>query len=294
MVATTKPSIFYGHQYITRKVLTAFMDWLGKKIYIERFDNTGSVYGYVRVPVQYAHRERFIHILKARHQKTNNTDTNLLDLNRILPRISVNLVGFTYDGERKVQKRKKVQAIVGDINTGELVTVPAPAPYRLDIEVGIITKMMDDTFQIIEQILPFFVPALSFDLNILPGFEPESIGFSLTSVSMENNEEFGMDEERVFMSTLNFTANVNYYYLQQSDEMVKQIIANLHLGKDDTYLKFLQYQLDAENPLPVTEVVNREDEPMTDTKITDFDITLATESEEQLATELGDIIVGEQ
>lgn len=266
MPITTKPAEYYGHQFITRKIFTSFMDWLSRHLYIERYDENGLVYRYIQVPVQYAQRERFVEIIKSVSHQDGNNENVKIDINRVLPRMSVNMVSMNYGQEYKLNKYIKVRAKSFDGAEGKLITIPAPVPYTIDLEVAIISKTTDDNLQIIEQLIPYFNPTFSLDLNILPGFESVSVPFTLTSIAPDANEEFGVDDERVFITTMSFTTVANYYYISRNDEIIKKIILNYHLAdKDDTFAKFEIYQMTADNLTPVTTIVERDLEPTTTT-----------------------------
>lgn len=272
MPITTKPSIFSGHQYITRKVMTAFMDWLGQNLFIERFDENGAVYRYIQVPVQFATRERFMTVIKAVNQKTayGGDQTLKLDFNRILPRISVSIINYTYDAERHVSKFQKVRQTVAG-SDGDLGTIPVPVPYTLEVEMSIITKMTDDTYQIMEQLLPYFGPTFNLDVNFLAGYESKSVGFSLTSIIPEAIEELGIDEERVSIMTYNFSVKLEYPFIRTDRATIKEMLLNYNVGSgiddvdlgNDDFIRFKQYQMTADNLTPVTTIDERENEPIT-------------------------------
>lgn len=270
MPITTKPTVFFGHQFTTRKVLTAFMDWLGRHLYVEKYDENGAIYRYIQVPVQFARRERFMSLIKANNQKYEfNEKPNVeIDLNRILPRMSVDIVGLTYDPERHVSKFQKVRETSYDAS-GTLGRIPAPVPYELELEVAFIAKTVDDNFQIMEQILPYFTPSFSLDLNIIPGFDPQSVAFLLQTINPDVDDEIGVDDERIFITTMNFLAKVNYYFLKKDDKIVKKIIANYYVGDNDAAFeeaemrRFKQYEWNVINTTPVTTVAERETEPVT-------------------------------
>lgn len=270
MPITSKPAVYYGHQFTTRKIINAFMDFLGQNLFVERYDENGLPFRYIQVPVQYARREYQVDMIKATNQKHATGDTtNLIDINRLLPRLGVNITTITYDGERRMQKKKRQRGSVFDGSQSSLITVPAPAPYNIEIEVSILAKSMDDTLQIMEQVFPYFSPTLSLNLDLVPGFETESIPFSLVSVVPETNDELSINESRVLISILAFNCKANYYFFKRDVGIIKQIIANLHMGQgsgvDETFQKFKQYQLDADNPIPTTTLAERGTEPVTTT-----------------------------
>lgn len=258
MPITSKPAEFYGHQFITRKIITAFMDYFSKRIYIERYSSDGSVYRYIQVPMQYAQRERFMHVLKGVNMlHSTGSDSGIkLDLNRILPRMSFNLATMTPDTEKRLNKFGKIKKTTFDQAEQTREFVPTGVPVNLDLELNIITKSQDDTFQIFEQILPYFGSTFTLNVNILDGYESESISFSINAIQPDQNDEFGVEDERIFIGIINFTAKANYYFIKLdtgSQEYITKISSQFHVGKQDgeTYKKFRDYQLTADNLIPI-------------------------------------------
>lgn len=268
MPITSRPVQYFGHQFTTRKVVASLLDFFSNRIFIERYDEDGNVYRYIKPPIHFANRERFTTIIKAANQNNNQVSGYSIDLKRILPRMALNIVSMTYDAERKIIKSHKVKSKEYD-ESGSLDSVLSPVPYILDLELAIITKTIDDTWQIIEQIVPYFTPSLCLDLKILEGFDSESISFSISTVSPDATEELGIMDERVFVSTISFMTRINYYYIKRNTKIIKEIIANYYVGKDETYKKIKSYSLSAQNLVPVTTVAGRGDEPC-DIEIDDF------------------------
>lgn len=276
MPITSKPAEFYGHQNITRKVLTGLMDWLTRHVYIERLDETGAVYRYIQVPVHYAHRERWISILKAVHQKHefNPDSEGKIDLNRILPRISLNIIAMTYESEKHLSKFQQLRQENAD-SDGSLGKIPVTVPYSLELELTSIAKTLDDNYQIMEQLLPYFTPSLALDMKLLDGFEPKSINFVLSNVQPEGNEDIGIDEERLFTTTYTMGVKLDYPFIKTpiSGAVITDILASFYVGsgdqpvniEDDSFEKFKEYQLTPDNLVPQTSVSDRANEPITTT-----------------------------
>ncbi len=259
MPITSKPSEFYGHRFFTRKIIATFLDFFSKKIYVERYDHNGDVYKYIRPPVHFANRERFFNVFKSANLATHNT-TNQLDLGMVLPRMSVNISGLAYDGSRKVTKTNQILAENFDSDQQSIDRVLTPVPYNLDLELNVVTKSVDDTFQIIEQIVPFFTPHLSFNVNLLDGFKAESIPFTLNNTNPDMNDEWGITDDKLYISTFGFVAKMNYYYIKRNTRIMKHILANIHVGEDDSYKKIQSYELDANSFSPVKVVLERPEE----------------------------------
>ena len=276
------------------------MDFLSDKLFVERLDLDGNVYRFIQVPVQYAHREYYMAMLRATNQTTNMGDqTNVLDINRILPRIAINMTTMTFNGDRKTANRNEVLGETFNGTDGTVKTLPAGTPYTLELEATLISKTQDDIYQIIEQIIPYFGPTHNLKLNLMEGFEPQELPFSLVSIIPDTNDEFGVDEGRIFLTTLVFSVPVTYYYFKQDSAYIKKIIADFHLGKSDTsdddYLRFKEYVMDPLSPVPTTEIGNRENEPVDETWIdfTQGDNFLITQDGNFLITEDGDFLITE-
>ncbi len=266
MTITETPVQYLGHRFFTRKILATFMDFFAKRIFVERYDEQGDILKYIRPPVHFSNRQRFISLAQGSNQSDNfNTGEYALDLNYILPRMSVNISGMSYASSKHLTKFQKLKACEYDESSGSLDSILTPVPYTLSLDLSILTKSIDDTFQIIEQIVPFFAPSLSFDVNVIDGFSPESITYVLTSVTPDSNDEYGIVDERVFLSTLSFETNANYYYIKRTTGIIKEIIANYYVQKDDDYKKIKTYELNADNLAPVTTVATRDEEPITTT-----------------------------
>lgn len=273
MPITSRPAAFFGHLFTTRKIVTAFMDYFSQRIYIERYSSDGSTYRYIQVPIQYAIRERFFHILKDVNMKNfGGGDATLeLDLNRVLPRMSLSVSNMIPDTEKRLNKFGKLKKTNYNEDTETRDFVPTGVPISLDLELNIITKSQDDTFQILEQLIPYFGSTFSLDVNILDGYESESISFSVNSIQPDQNDEFGVDDERIFIGIINFTAKANYYYSRvdlSSQEYIRQIRTGFHVGKgaDESYRKFKEYQLTADNLTPIEGL---EEQPSTTTVLSE-------------------------
>lgn len=83
----------------------------------------------------------------------------------ILPIISFELVGLSYDKSRKLNTIQKT--VVNSTNASKFNYVYSPVPYDLDFKVYIYVKNAEDGTKIIEQILPFFTPDWTIGVKLL-------------------------------------------------------------------------------------------------------------------------------
>ena len=205
----------------TRKLVTAF-GTLFNNIYIERTDE--GVTKKIKVPLSYSPKEKFIHRL--------NLDIDKTMIQTVLPRMGFSITGISYDAERKknsLNKRWKQE-----IGTNDEVTFQyryEDVPYNIDFELYIYTRNIDDGLQIVEQILPFFVP--DFTITIKPkvldnSLEKVDIPIILNQVIPNEvyNESFSEDT-RVLNWDLQFTAKTNFYGpVRNSSSIIKDVKVN--------------------------------------------------------------------
>lgn len=226
----------YFNYTITRNAITAFMDFFAK-FNIEKYEtiSNSAISGdtiFVRrkiipVPIQFSSREKFVEIVRSsasrRAMDPSIRDKNPVEMMWILPRISCNLLGVTYDASRRLQK---TQQVLGKDPNYSLNTTYTPAPYNLELEISTISRHIDDNLQLMEQILPYFAPTLNFTLNLHDGNPAESVPITLNSVSVDIPTDLPEFEERVFTNVYTFTMKLNYYMVQR----LRKYITNINLG----------------------------------------------------------------
>ena len=231
------------------------MDFISDKLYVERYDELGALYQYIRPPVQYSNMDRLGAVLKASNIDVyGNSNTTV---NNILPRLSTFLVGMTYDSRRKFNPQHSIQGTL-DTETNQLSKIMAPVPYMLEIEVAVLAKSIDDNMQIIEQLAPYFAPSYNMELSILPDYEPEIIPFSISSIVPDGNDEYAMIDNRIFTSMITFSAPINYYYIPKTSKVIREIIMNFHSINGEDYKKFKSYQMTEQSIAPTVEMTVEE------------------------------------
>lgn len=219
---------YFNHK-ITLKTTVAFMN-LFTNIIVQRYNSDGSVRANITVPIQFANRDKYMQIIK---NVNTNTDLNIeyngenrkIEANITLPRLSVNITGFNYDSARNINKTSTMSSPT--IN-GQRQTIYSPAPYNIDYEVTVLSKTIDDMFQIAEQIMPFYKPSRSINIKYINGFDSDSIPVILNSISPEINEEISYDESRIFTMSFNFTVKVNYYMPIEPKNVIKEVDVNYY------------------------------------------------------------------
>lgn len=258
--------VFHYPKNITLKALVAFMD-LFNNIQIAKWDAHGNITRIFKVPINFASREKLLSTIE---NIAHRDDINLaegtpfpVEVDLILPRIAVSLVGLSYDPSRKLIKTRKFY----DKEGREFLWMPVP--YNLELNMTIISKTIFDLFQILEQILPFFSPEYSIDIKMLgDDFPSESVPVVLNGVSLDIPSDLSPQDDRIITAELSFVMKIYYHYFKLDAKKILKIDTNIY--DMDTYKRFLKYTIQAVNEQPLYPPDERDKEPKIE-EITDED-----------------------
>mgnify|MGYP001805997913 CR=1 FL=1 len=153
---------YYYHQIIRKSILTfgsCFNNITIKRKKEAGVDGDPTAIETIRVPIQYGPSQKYI-------QRIASTPESLRKPYQItLPRISFEVKTAGYDSTRKVPPTQiiKTPSESGNKQYSQYM----PVPYNLYVELSIIAKNQDDGLQILEQILPYFHPSLTFSVELI-------------------------------------------------------------------------------------------------------------------------------
>lgn len=139
----------------TIKQAVAVFGSLFNNIVVKRKDGT-----IIPVPIAYGPRDKWLEAAKVMDQEEEMFE-------KVLPRISYEVVAMNYDQMRKLTNKQTVVGI-HDGTKNSIQRISAPVPYNLDFTMYIQTKNLNDGWQIIEQIIPFFTPAYTVRVRHFP------------------------------------------------------------------------------------------------------------------------------
>ena len=185
----------YFYHEIIRKTVISF-GTLFNEVHVRHQDATGKDISDIKVPISYGPKQKFL----ARIQQQP-------DLNKAvqisLPRMSFEVNNIQYDPSRKAGITQTFKAKEG----GKLKKVFMPVPYNLGFELNILTKLQDDSMQILEQILPFFQPGFTLTIDLAKSIgEKRDVPMVLDSITFTDDYEGNFETRRALIYTLNFTA----------------------------------------------------------------------------------------
>lgn len=194
----------------TLKTATAAFGSIFNAITIKRRDGTT-----IPVPISYGPRTKWLEA--HRGSTTDEIFENLL------PRMSYEMVALSYDGQRKLSNKQQVVGnIPYDPERKRRPAIHTPVPYTLDFTLYIQTKTLNDGWQIVEQILPFFTPAYTLTVKHFPSTylhdendEPlenvYDMPILLTACTWTDDWTGDVADRRMIEWTLEFTCKVNLF-----------------------------------------------------------------------------------
>lgn len=209
----------YFYNQLTRKYVAIFGTYFNQ-LTIKRQDRTGAQIQEMIVPISYAP-----------WQKILSRITQDPDLNKksaiTLPRLSFELNGMSYDGERKISSTKKLVKTDVNPDTRSRNFIYVGTPYNLEFSLYVMAKYSEDAVQIAEQILPFFSPELTTTATLMDGYVPIDVPLILTGVTNEEMYEGEYTERRSVLWTFNFTMKAWYFGPDRTRKVIKFTQSNV-------------------------------------------------------------------
>lgn len=247
MLLDPKESFYYG----TVKQIVGGFGALFSNIHIERriHDTVqGEVAQKIKVPTSYGPKEKWMTQLNADPVKQKQ-------VNIVLPRISYEIIGFTYDSSRKSTRSSTIKCATdnGD-GTASSSIILSPAPWNVELALYIVGNKTEDVLQILEQILPFFNPDYSITIKSVPQMNITStVPITLSGVNIQDDYSGDMVSQRIIVYTLSFNAKANMYGPIATRRAVSDII--METGGDGYYDVFAEFDTNEEGNLEYTGVV---------------------------------------
>ena len=214
-------SIFDSNPFyhgIIRKAIVAFgQTFTGMQC--RHYDSAGDLAKVVRVPIAYAPKEKWFTRLAE--------DPDFRQKFQIeLPRLSFEIISMNYDAERKIGKQHEYLLNRCPANPGKIY---APVPWNITISLSSYTRTQEDALQILEQILPFFGPALVMNIDVLDLNITQDIPVTLESVQRQDTYQGQVEEERMITQDFIFEMKLNLYGPTDGNvNVIKTAIANVN------------------------------------------------------------------
>ena len=210
---------YYYHEII-RKTIIAF-GTLFNDIHVRHTDQAGNAAGELKVPLAYGPSQKFLARL-----------TQQADLNKAvqitMPRMSFEMTSIDYDSSRK---SSLVQTFKTCDDGSKVKKVFMPVPYNIGFELNVLSKLNDDSLQILEQILPYFQPHFNLTIDLVESIgEKRDIPIILESISFQDDYEGNFDTRRALIHTLRFTAKTYLFghIADSSDGLIRKVQVDMY------------------------------------------------------------------
>lgn len=208
---------------LTRKYVAMF-GTMFNDIVVDRKDNNDALVQRIKVPIAYGPMQKFL----ARLQQ----DSNLTAQAITLPRMSFEIVGMTYDGDRKLTSAQRNSVPISSDNS-QYKSVFTPSPYNIEFQLSIMTKYNEDGTKILEQIVPYFKPDFTPSVQLLEDLDYYlDVPIILNGISTEDIYEGSFEERRALIWTLNFTVKGWFFGPTSDKKVIKFVEANAYADID--------------------------------------------------------------
>jgi hypothetical protein len=198
----------FGYYYnkSLRRLIVGF-GTLFSNIYVSH-DNDGGPNTTLRVPVTYSSQEKFIQRLLNPSSITEGTR-----IENQLPRISFIMNSISPDPSRRRTRFASKLDLSSNQgvcqNTGQQIA--NEIPVNISFNLFAYTRHIDDMMQIVEQIMPYFVPDHIISMQLNEGGQQVNVPIIMTSNNLTDRYEGDLNSRRLHISTFNFIAK-SYIY----------------------------------------------------------------------------------
>ena len=151
--------------------------------------------------------------------------------------MSFEMTSIAYDSTRK---SSLIQTFKTCDDGSKVKKVFMPVPYNIGFELNILSKLNDDSLQVLEQILPYFQPHFNLTVDLVESIgEKRDIPIVLDSVSFQDDYEGTFDTRRALIHTLTFTAKTYLFgaIADSSDGLIRKVQVDLYTSTDRTTAK---------------------------------------------------------
>jgi len=196
---------FYNKNF--RKIVVGF-GALFNNIYVEHANPDDSNNPLrIRVPITYAPQEKFIRRLL---EPSSITDGTRIETQ--LPRLSYIMSSVKPDSSRR---RNKLSPLVNSVVNGECSSnskeVFEQNPVNIAFSLFIYTRHIDDTLQIVEQIIPYFNPDHIIELEMNDVASNLRIPIVMTDNNISEKYDGDLMNRRINISSFSFIAKTFVY-----------------------------------------------------------------------------------
>lgn len=189
----------YYYNKNLRKLVVGF-GTLFSNIYVSHVDPAGGSKT-LEVPVTYASQEKFIQRLLNPSSITDGTR-----IETQLPRMSFHLTNIASDPSRRRTRRLPQTSPGSGANCTTNNVIGNEIPVNVGFNLFVYTRHIDDMLQIVEQIMPFFVPEHVITIKLNDGIDDLNIPIVMVSNNLTDRYEGDLNTRRLHIASFTFLA----------------------------------------------------------------------------------------
>ena len=195
---------YFYHERVRRSV--AIFGKVFNDIYVLRKNSSGAGISTIKVPLSYAPKNKFLDRIREQADLASGQRVALK-----LPRMSFEIVSYTYDPTRQLQKTSNFMQTGS--TAAQRAKINAYVPYNITFQLNIYAKTQDDALQIVEQIMPYFAPQYNLTMSPISAYPDlkEDVPITLQSVDFADDFEGDVATRRTIIYTLTFEMKANFY-----------------------------------------------------------------------------------
>ena len=199
-----------------RKLVVAFGSLFNNIKLLQKDENNND--RLLPVPLSYATKEKFV---KRLTEPSSISDKTRVEIT--LPRMSFELVGLLFDPTRKLNKMNK--KVCHDGTNGS--SMFSEVPYNFNFNLNVYTRNLEENFQIMEQILPYFSPEFVVSVKMNDLHRSVDIPISINATALTQEYEGDFSTRRFIVSTYQFIVKSYVYGPIKTDYIIKDISMQL-------------------------------------------------------------------
>ena len=219
---------YYYHEIVIKTIIS-FGTWFND-IHVRHQDKSGNDISDLKVPLAYGPVQKFLARLEQQAELNKAVQITL-------PRMSFEMTSIAYDSTRK---SSLVQTFKTCDDGSKVKKVFMPVPYNIGFQLNILSKLNDDSLQILEQILPVFQPHFNLTIDLVESIgEKRDVPIILDSVNFQDDYEGSFDTRRALIHTLNFTAKTYLFgpIADSSDGLIRKVQVDMYSSTDRSIAK---------------------------------------------------------
>lgn len=184
-----------------RKNIVAFGS-LFNQITIQRTDADDTISKYIRIPIVYGPKEKFIYRLTSESGLTDFTH-----IQNTYPKMGFDISNIIFDPSRKIN-RMFTKKITG---ANETSIGYVGIPYNINLNLYTFTRNLDDNLQIVEQIIPYFAPDFTVSINYNILNQQVDVPIILNDLNIVEDYEADFTTRRTVSGIYSFTMKTWIY-----------------------------------------------------------------------------------